>query len=157
MRSSLRTTSRVSESQKQFQLGTQFRDTADEHGITHEHSMHSTRTEHSCQDNTRITMITDERSNDDDEEKGKQEEQGQGGSKDKNTRYGNRMQAMTEQGLMRLIEESTEKYTVHNGRTITPEIIKQSNNHAIVHIVGRLPGGGKKKGQKKQNKDETSS
>ena len=55
------------------------------------------------------------------------------------------------------MEESTEKYTVHNGRIVTPGTIKQLKNHAIVHIVDRLPGGGKKKGQKKQNKDETRS
>ena len=55
-------TGRVSESRKHCQLGTQFRDTASEHGNTHEHSMHSTRTENQCQDNARITTMTDERS-----------------------------------------------------------------------------------------------
>ena len=74
-------TGRVSESCKHFQLGAQFRDTADEHGNTHEHSMHSTYTEHQCRDNTSVTMTTDERSNDDNEKEGKQGEQGQGGSK----------------------------------------------------------------------------
>ena len=93
--------------------------------------------------------MTDEQPNDDDGEKGRQEEQGQGGSKAIYARYGNRMQAMTEQG--------SEKYTVHNGRIMTSETIKHLKNHAIVHIVDTLPGGGKKKGQKKQNKGETSS
>ena len=54
------------------------------------------------------------------------------------------------------MEESTEKYTVYNGRIVTPETIKQLKNHAIVHVVDRLLGGGKKKGQKKQDKGETS-
>ena len=40
---------------------------------------------------------------------------------------------------------------------MTPETSKHLKNHATVHIVDRLPGGGKKKGQKKQNKGETSS
>ena len=55
------------------------------------------------------------------------------------------------------MEESTEKYTVYNGRIVTPETIKQLKNHAVVHVVDRLQGGGKKKGQKKQDKGETSS
>ena len=58
---------------------------------------------------------------------------------------------------MRLVEESTERYTIHNGRIVTPETIKHLRNHAIVHIVDRLQGGGKKEGQKKQDKGETSS
>ena len=44
-------TGRVPESRKHFQLETKFRDTASEHGNTHEHSMRSTRLEHQCQDN----------------------------------------------------------------------------------------------------------
>ena len=93
----------VSESRKHFQLGTQCRDTASEHGNTHEHSMHSTHTEHHCQDTARITTMTDEQPNDDDEDKVRQEEQWQGGSKAIYARYGNRMQAMTEQELRRLV------------------------------------------------------
>ena len=58
-------TGKVSESRKHFQLVTQYRVTASEHGNTHEHSMHSTRTECQCQDNARITTMTDEQSNDD--------------------------------------------------------------------------------------------
>ena len=50
-------TGRVSESCEHFQLGAQFRDTADEH------SMQSTYTEHHYRDNTNVTMTTDERSN----------------------------------------------------------------------------------------------
>ena len=146
---------RVRESRKHFQLGTQFLDTASEHGNTHEHSMHSTHTEHQCQDTARITTMTDEQSSDDDEEKVRQEEQG--GSKAIYARYGYRMQAMTEQGLRRLVEESTEKYTVHKGRIVTPETFKHLKNHAIVHIVDRIPGEGKKKEQKQQNNGETSS
>ena len=44
------TTDRVSESQKCFQLGTQFRDTSSEHS-THEHDTRSTCIEHHHQDN----------------------------------------------------------------------------------------------------------
>ena len=71
-------------------------------------------------------------------------------------RHGNRVQAMTEQELRRLVEESTEKYTIYYGRVMTSEAIKHLKNHAIVHIVDKLPGGGKKKGQKEQDKGETS-
>ena len=99
----------VSESCEQFQFGAQFRDTADEHGNTHEHSMRNTCTEHRCRDNTNVTMTTDERLNDDNDEEGKQGEQGQGGTNARYTRYRNRMQATIEQELRRIVEESTEK------------------------------------------------
>ena len=132
-------------------------DTADEHRNTHEHSMRNTCTEHRCRDNTNVTVTTDERSNDDNDEEREQGEQGQGGTKAKKTKYTDRMQATTEQELRRLMEECTEKYTVHNGRIVTPETIKHLKNHAIVHVVDRLQGGGKKKGQKKQDKGEACS
>ena len=90
--------------------------------------------------------MTDEQTNDDDEEKGKQEEQGQGRSK----------AIYASNDRTRVEALGRRKYTIHNGRVVTPETIKQLKNHAIVHIVDRFPGGGKK-GQKKQNKDETSS
>ena len=64
---------------------------------------------------------------------------------------------MTDQELRRLVEECTQRYTISNGRVMTSEAIKHLKNHAIVHIVDKLPGGGKKKGQKKQDKGETSS
>ena len=145
---------RVSESCEHFQFGAQFRDTADELRNTHEHSMRNTCTEHRCRDNTNVTMTTDARSNDDNDEEREQGEQGQGGTKAIYTRYRNRMQATTEQELRRLMEESTEKYTVYKGRIVSPETIKHLKNHAIVHIVDRFQGGGKK-GQKKQDKVET--
>ena len=69
---------RVSESCKHVHLGTQFRDTTSEHGNTHELIMHGTHTEHHFQDTARITRMTDEQPNDD-EEKVRQEDQGQGG------------------------------------------------------------------------------
>ena len=40
------------------------------------------------------------------------------------------------------MEESTEKYTVYIGRIVTPETIKHLKNHATVHVVDRLQGGG---------------
>ena len=78
---------RVSESQKCFQLETQFRDTSSEHS-THEHDTRSTHIEHHHQDNMCITTMTDEQLIHDDEEKmrkGKQD-----GSKAIHARYGNR-------------------------------------------------------------------
>ena len=101
--------------------------------------------------------MTDERSNDDNDEEREQEEQRQGGTKAIYTRYRNRMQATTEQELRCLMEESIEKYTIYNGRIVTPETIKHLKNHAFVHVVDRLQGGGKKKGLKEQDKVETSS
>ena len=59
---------RVSVSCEHFQFGAQFRDTADEHRNIHKHSMRNTCTEHRCRDNTNVTMTTDERSNDDNDE-----------------------------------------------------------------------------------------
>ena len=60
--------SRVSESQKCFQLGTQFRDTSSEHS-TLEHDTQSTHIEHHHQDNMCTTTMTDEQLINDDEEK----------------------------------------------------------------------------------------
>ena len=40
---------------------------------------------------------------------------------------------------------------------MTPRSIKQLKNHTIVRIVDRMMGGGKKKGQKRQDKKETTS
>ena len=101
-----------------------------------------------------ITMMTDEQSSNDDE--GKVRQGNQGGNKAIYARCGNKMQAMTEQELMRLTE-NTEKYEVLDGRIMTPGTIKQLKNHTVVRIVDKMMGGGKKKGQKKQNKEETPS
>ena len=62
------TAGRVSESQKCFQLGTQFRDTSSEHS-THKHDTRSTCIEHHHQDNMCITTTTDEELTNDDEDK----------------------------------------------------------------------------------------
>ena len=72
-------------------------------------------------------------------------------------RYGNRMQAMTEEELRRLMEENSGKYVVYDGKIMTPGSIKQLKGHTIVRIIDRMMGGGKKKGQKKQKKEETTS
>ena len=58
----------ISESQKRFQLGTQFRGTSSEHS-THEHDIQSTHIEHHHQDNMCIATMTDEQLINDDEEK----------------------------------------------------------------------------------------
>ena len=144
----------VSESQKCFQLGTQFRDTSSEHS-THEHDTRSTHIEHHYQDNLCITTTTEEELTNDDEDKmGKGE---QGGGKAIHARYGNIIQAMTEKELRRLMEENSGKYVVYDGKIITPRSIKQLKNHTIVRIVDRMMGGRKKKGQKQQDKEETTS
>ena len=137
-----------------FNWGTQFRDASSEHS-THEHDIQSTHIEHHHQDNMCIATMTDEQLINDDEEKmGKVK---QGGNKAIHARYGNRMQTITEQELGQLIEESSGKYVVHDGKIMTPGTIKQLKNHTIVRIVYKMMGGGKKKGQKKQNKEETTS
>ena len=145
---------RVSESRKCLQLGTQFRDTSREHS-TPVHDTQSTHIEHHHRDNTCTTVITDDELINDDGDK--MEEGEQGGGRAIHARYGNRMQAMTEKELRRLMEENSGKYVVYDGKIITPGSIKQLKNHTIVRIVDKMMGGGRKKGQKKQNKEETTS
>ena len=99
-------------------------------------------------------MTDEELTNDDENKMGKGE---QGGNKAIHARYGNRIQAMTEKELRRLMEENSGKYVVYDGKIMTPRSIKQLKNHTFVRIVNRMMGGGKKKGQKKQNKEETTS
>ena len=104
---------RVSESRKCFQLGTQFRYTSSEHS-TPEHGTQSTHIEHHHRDSTCTTTITDdELINDDEDKMGKGE---QGGCKAIHARYGNRIQAMTEKELRRLMEENSGKYVVYDGK-----------------------------------------
>ena len=145
---------RVSESRKCFQLGTQFRDTSSEHS-TPEHDTQSTHIAHHHQDGTCTTTITDDELINDDG--GKMEKGEQGGGRAIHARYGNRMQAMTEEELRRLMKENSGKYVVYDGKIMTPGSIKQLKNHTIVRIIDRMMGGGKKKGQKKQDKEETTS
>ena len=140
---------RVSESRKCFQLVTQFRDTSREHS-TPVQDTQSTHIEHHQRNSTCTTVITDDELINDDE--GKMEEVEQGGDKAIHARYGNRMQAMTEKELRRLMEENSGKYVVYDGKIITPGSIKQLKNHNIVRIVDIMMGGGRKK-QKKQNKE----
>ena len=98
---------RVSESRKCFQLGTQFRDTSREHSTT-VHDTQSTQIEHHHRDSTCTTVITDDELINDDGDK--MEEGEQGGDRAIHARYGNRMQAMTEKELRRLMEENSGKY-----------------------------------------------
>ena len=97
---------RVSESRKCFQLGTQFRDTSREHSTPVDDTQ-STRIEHHQRDSTCTTVITDDELINDDE--GKMEEREQGGNRAIHARYGNRMQAMTEKELRRLMEVNSGK------------------------------------------------
>ena len=75
---------------------------------------------HHCQDNMcNTTTIEDELTNDD----GSKIEKGeQGGGKAIHARHGNKMQAMTEEKLRRLMEENSGKYVVYDGKR------DQSNN-----------------------------
>ena len=98
------------------------------------------------------TIPDDELINDDG---GKMEKGVQGRCRAIHPRCGNRMQAMTEEELRRLMEENSGKYVVYDGTIMTPGSIKQLKNHTIVRIIDRMMGGSKKKGQKKQNKEET--
>ena len=139
---------------KCFQLETQFRDTSREHSIP-VHDTESTHIDHHQRDSTCTTVITDDELINDDE--GEIEEGEQGGDRAIHARYGNRMQAMTEKELRRLMEENSGKYVVYDGKIITPGSIKQLNYDTIVRIVDKMMGGGRKKGQKKQNKEETTS
>ena len=145
---------RVSESRKCFQLGTQFRDTSSEHR-TPEHDTQSTHIAHHHRDSTCTTTITDDELINDDG--GKMEKGEQGGGRAIHARCGNRMQAMTEEELRRLMKENSGKYVVYDGKIMSPGSIKQLKNHTIIRIIDRIMGGGKKKGQKKQDKEETPS
>ena len=145
---------RVSESQRCFQLGTQFRDTSRNHN-TSDQDTQSTHVEHHHRNSTCATMITDDKLINDDGDNMKEGEQG--GDRAIHARYGNRMQAMTEKELRRLMVENSGKYVVYDGKIITPRSIKQLKNHIIVRILDKMMGGGRKKGQKKQNKEETTS
>ena len=144
---------RVSESQKCFRLGTQFRDTSREHSTLVQDTQ-NTHIEHHQRNSTCTTVITDDELINDDE--GKMEEGEQGGDKAIHARYGNRMQAMTEKELRRLMEENSGKYVVYDGKIITPGSIKQLKNHTIVRIVDKMMGGGRKKGHKKQKQRRNS-
>ena len=145
---------RVSESRRCFQLGTQFRDTSREHS-TPVQDTQSTHIDHHQRDSTYTTMITDDKLINDDGDNMKEGEQG--GDKVIHAGYGNRIQAMTEKELRRLMAENSGKYVVYDGKIITPRSIKQLKNHTIVRIVDKMMVGGRKKGQKKQNKEETTS
>ena len=138
---------RVSESRKCFQLGTQFRDTSREYS-TPVHDTQSTHIVHCHRDSTCTTVITDDELINDDG--GEMEKREQGGGRAIHARDGNRMQAMTEKELRRLMEENSGKYVVYDGKIITPGSIKQLKNHTSVRIVDKMMGGGRKKGQKKQ-------
>ena len=104
--------SRVSESRKCFQLVTQFWDTSREHSTT-VHDTQSTHIEHHHRDSTCTTVITDDELINDGGDK--MEEGEQGGDRAIQARYGNRMQAMTEKELRRLMEENSGKYAVYDG------------------------------------------
>ena len=116
------------------------------------YGIQSTHIEHHQRDSTCTTVITDDELINGDE--GKMEEGEQGGDRAIHARYGNRVQAITEEELRRLMEENSGKYVVYDGKIMTPGSIKQLKNHTIVRIVDKMMGGGRKKGQKKQNKEK---
>ena len=51
---------------------------------------------------------------------------------------------MTEQNLMYLTNNNDEVYVVHGGKILNPGAIGHLRNNAIVHVVDKMPGGGKK-------------
>ena len=40
---------------------------------------------------------------------------------------------------------------VHDGKIVSPRAIRSLKNHAIVHVIDKLTGGGKKKNQRKMD------
>ena len=70
----------------------------------------------------------------------------QSGDRAIHARYGNRMQAMTEKELRRLMEENSGKYVVCDGKIMTPGSIKQLKSRTIVRIIDKMMGGGKEEG-----------
>ena len=81
-------------------------------------STQGTHIEHLYQDNMCTTTVTDEElTNDDEDEMGEGE---QGGGKAIHARYGNRIQAVTEKEMRRLMEGNSGKYVVYDGKIMTP-------------------------------------
>ena len=70
----------------------------------------------------------------------------QGGGRATHARYGNRMQAMTEEELRRIMEENSGKYVVYDGKIMTPGSIEHLKNHTIVRIIDRNDGRRKEEG-----------
>ena len=56
---------------------------------------------------------------------------------------------MTEQELRCSTSKNNEVYVVYDGKIVTPEAIGRRQDHAIVQVVDKLTGGGKKKNQRK--------
>ena len=64
------------------------------------------------------------------------------------------LQAMTEQNVRRSTIKNSDVYVVHGGKIMIPGAIGHLRNNAIVHVVDKMPGGGKKKGPESQVKSE---
>ena len=58
---------------------------------------------------------------------------------------------MTEQNLRHLTIKSNEVQVVHGGKIMNPGAIGHLRSNAIVHVLDKISGGGKKKGQRKSN------
>ena len=57
-----------------------------------------------------------------------------------------KLQSMTE-GLRHMTIEDGDVYTVHGGKIMNPEAVGRLRDNAIVHVVNKMPGEGKKKGK----------
>ena len=81
----------------------------------------------------------------------------QGGDRAIHARHGNRMQAMTEKELRRADGREFRRVRGLRWKDHDARINQTTENHTIVRIIDKIVGVGKKKGQKKQNKEETTS
>ena len=62
---------------------------------------------------------------------------------------------MTEQELMCLTSKNNEVHVVYDGKIVRPEAIGRLKDHAIVQVVDKMTGGGKKKNQRKSNQTQS--
>ena len=85
------------------------------------------------------------------DETGRDQGQSKGGNRAVYAIHRCKVQATTEQELRRLTSKSNEVFVIYDGKIVRPETIKHLKNHAIVHVVDKLSGGGKKKSRRKSN------
>ena len=58
---------------------------------------------------------------------------------------------MTEQGLRQEASKNNDVYVVYDRKIVSPRAIRYLKSHAIVHVIDKLTGGGKKKNQRKMD------
>ena len=141
----------VSGDQPILQLRTSFRDRPRvEHMNIRDHvngELHTVRSKQ--HDKTLVTQRLDV------DETGGDQGHSKGGSKAIYVKHRGEVQTMTEQELRCLSSKNNEVYVVYDGKIVTPEAIGRLKDHAIVQVVDKLTGGGKKKNQRKSNQTES--